>query len=180
MGDELGLQNKQAFLCAHFSSSLTSLYLSSSLLVPPTQVVSAVKHTVVDRPLPHVDSVLGPMLLRFLLLMGDEDRHVRRAAVVALSGCAHAKPGLVVGDLAQLLPLLYAQTAVREDMIRTVDLGPFKHKVGWKTLFIGTDQLAGCLTVTQENERQTRHKHTSNECKDASFRVGAFNCSPKT
>ena len=87
------------------------------------------KHAVVDRPHP-VDAELGPMLLRFLLLMGDDDRHVRRAAVVALSGCAHAKPGLVVGDLAQLLPLLYAQTVVREDMIRTVDLGPFKHKVG--------------------------------------------------
>ncbi|EFJ52089.1 hypothetical protein VOLCADRAFT_79240 [Volvox carteri f. nagariensis] len=91
-------------------------------------VVSAVKHAVVDRPHP-VDAELGPVLLRFLLLMGDEDRHVRRSAVVALSGCAHAKPGLVVGDLAQLLPLLYAQTAVREDMIRTVDLGPFKHKI---------------------------------------------------
>ncbi|GIL42737.1 hypothetical protein Vafri_669 [Volvox africanus] len=90
--------------------------------------VSAVKHAVVDRPHP-VDAELGPVLQRFLLLMCDEDRHVRRAAVVALSGCAHAKPGLVVGGLDQLLPLLYAQTRVREDMIRTVDLGPFKHKI---------------------------------------------------
>ncbi|GIL73243.1 hypothetical protein Vretimale_4847 [Volvox reticuliferus] len=90
--------------------------------------VSAVKHAVVDRPNP-VDAELGPVLQRFLLLIGDDDRHVRRAAVVALSGCAHAKPGLVVGGLGQLLPLLYAQTAVREDMIRTVDLGPFKHKI---------------------------------------------------
>ncbi|GLI69131.1 hypothetical protein VaNZ11_013686 [Volvox africanus] len=90
--------------------------------------VSAVKHAVVDRPHP-VDAELGPVLQRFLLLMGDDDRHVRRAAVVAFSGCAHAKPGLVVGGLDQLLPLLYAQTVVREDMIRTVDLGPFKHKI---------------------------------------------------
>ena len=50
--------------------------------------------------------------------------------VVALSGCAHAKPGLVSGGLPALLPLLYAQTAVREDLIRVVDLGPFKHRVG--------------------------------------------------
>ncbi|KAG2500009.1 hypothetical protein HYH03_002291 [Edaphochlamys debaryana] len=91
-------------------------------------VVSAVKFAVVDRPHP-VDGELGPCLQRFLLLAGDEDRHVRRAAVVALSGCAHAKPGLVVGFLPALLPLVYAQTVVREDMIRTVDLGPFKHKI---------------------------------------------------
>jgi hypothetical protein len=45
----------------------------------------------------------------------------------------HGKPGLVAsgGALGRLLPLLYAQTVIRADMIRTVDLGPFKHKVGW-------------------------------------------------
>ncbi|GFR41083.1 hypothetical protein Agub_g1723, partial [Astrephomene gubernaculifera] len=91
-------------------------------------VVSAVKFSVLERPHP-VDAPLGPCLLRFLLLMADPDRHVRRAAVGALSGCAHAKPALVVGGLPQLLPLLYACTEVREDMIRTVDLGPFKHKI---------------------------------------------------
>lgn len=91
--------------------------------------MSAIKYAVVDRP-HRVDAELGPVLLRFLLLLGDADRHVRRAAVVALSGCAHAKPGLVQGHLPQLLPLLYAQTVVREDLIRVVDLGPFKHRVG--------------------------------------------------
>lgn len=42
----------------------------------------------------------------------------------------HLQASLVVPHLDQLLPLLYSQTAIREDMIRTVDLGPFKHKVG--------------------------------------------------
>lgn len=43
----------------------------------------------------------------------------------------HGKPGLVSsgGALARLLPLVYTQTVIRADMIRTVDLGPFKHKV---------------------------------------------------
>ncbi|KAG2450178.1 hypothetical protein HYH02_000280 [Chlamydomonas schloesseri] len=93
-------------------------------------VVSAVKAAVVDRP-HDVDAALqgGGVLLDFLRLMGDEDRHVRRAAVVALSGCAHAKPGLVAAGLPGLLPLLYGQTAVREDLIRVVDLGPFKHRI---------------------------------------------------
>jgi hypothetical protein len=58
-------------------------------------------------------------------------RHVRRAAVVSLAAVAHQKAGLVAqtGVLGRVMPLLYAQTVVREDLIRTVDLGPFKHKV---------------------------------------------------
>lgn len=54
------------------------------------------------------------------------------AALVALppSQAALVASG---GVLARLLPPLYAQTVVREDLIRTVDLGPFKHKVcGWR------------------------------------------------
>lgn len=67
-------------------------------------------------------------------------RHVRRAAVQVLSTAAHTKPGLVVEHLPAALPLLYAQTVVNKELIRTVDLGPFKHqiddglelrKVGW-------------------------------------------------
>eukprot|EP00798_Chlamydomonas_sp_ICE-L_P008748 gene8748-33609_t len=60
---------------------------------------------------------------------GYADRHVRRAAVVSLSALAYQKQVLVVGQMSQLLPMLYAQTVIREDMIRTVDLGPFKHKI---------------------------------------------------
>ena len=56
-------------------------------------------------------------------------RHVRRAAVQVLSTAAHTKPALVVEHLPAALPLLYAQTAVNKALIRTVDLGPFKHQI---------------------------------------------------
>jgi cullin-associated NEDD8-dissociated protein 1 len=51
---------------------------------------------------------------------------------VSLAAVAHQKAGLVAqtGVLGTIMPLLYAQTVVRQDLIRTVDLGPFKHKVG--------------------------------------------------
>lgn len=68
-------------------------------------------------------------LLDFLKLIGDEDRHVRKAAVVALSAVAHHKPELVAVHLPALLPLLYDQTVTKPELVRTVDLGPFKHKV---------------------------------------------------
>ena len=153
--------------------------------------MNAVKAAVVERPHP-VDVQLAPCLLAFLSLIADEDRNVRRAAVVALSAVAHHKvqgrggcllggsaeathflkflwyleaaapfpspiisthaslaspssPGslplnmcrppnsaqapLVSGHLPALLPLLYQQTVVRPEMVRVVDLGPFKHTV---------------------------------------------------
>ncbi|KAF6251732.1 armadillo-type protein [Scenedesmus sp. NREL 46B-D3] len=91
-------------------------------------VVGAVKYMVVDKPHP-VDDLLKDCLLDFLGLMADPDRHVRKAAVVALSAVVHHKPGLVAAGLEQLLPQLYDQTVIKQEMIRTVDLGPFKHRI---------------------------------------------------
>lgn len=56
-------------------------------------------------------------------------RHVRKAVVQLLSIAAHNKAELVRRHLAGLLPLLYQQTVIDDSLIRTVDLGPFKHKI---------------------------------------------------
>ncbi|XP_024383560.1 cullin-associated NEDD8-dissociated protein 1 isoform X1 [Physcomitrium patens] len=91
-------------------------------------VVIAIKYTIVERPQP-IDSYVKSCISSFLLLIKDVDRHVRRAAVSALSTAAHNKPALVKELLPTLLPLLYDQTVVKKELIRTVDLGPFKHIV---------------------------------------------------
>lgn len=49
--------------------------------------------------------------------MSDPDRHVRKAAVVALSASAHHKPGLVSGGLQDLMPLLLDQTVIKPEMV---------------------------------------------------------------
>jgi hypothetical protein len=56
-------------------------------------------------------------LLDFLRLMGDQDRHVRKAAVVSLSAAVLHKQGLVAAGLLDLLPLLYDQTVVKQEMV---------------------------------------------------------------
>ncbi|XP_044462410.1 cullin-associated NEDD8-dissociated protein 1-like isoform X2 [Mangifera indica] len=91
-------------------------------------VVIAVKYSIVERP-EKIDEIIHPEISSFLMLIKDQDRHVRRAAVLALSTFAHNKPNLIKGLLQELLPLLYDQTIVKKDLIRTVDLGPFKHTV---------------------------------------------------
>ncbi|PSC76088.1 cullin-associated NEDD8-dissociated 1 isoform B [Micractinium conductrix] len=93
-----------------------------------TAVVAAVRHCLVDPPHP-IDSLLAEAMPDFLERMGDDDRHVRRAAVQALSTGAHTKPGLVADHLGGVLPLLYQQTVVNTALIRIVDLGPFKHQI---------------------------------------------------
>jgi hypothetical protein len=49
--------------------------------------------------------------------MGDPDRHVRKAAVVAVSAVVHHKPGLVSSGLQELLPLLMDQTVIKPEMV---------------------------------------------------------------
>ncbi|XP_057530355.1 cullin-associated NEDD8-dissociated protein 1 [Amaranthus tricolor] len=90
--------------------------------------VTAIKYSLVERP-EKIDEILHPEISSFLMLIKDQDRHVRRAAVLALSTAAHNKPNLIKGLLPELLPLLYDQTVVKPELIRTVDLGPFKHVV---------------------------------------------------
>ncbi|KAK4476806.1 hypothetical protein RD792_015966 [Penstemon davidsonii] len=91
-------------------------------------VVIAVKYSIVERQ-EKIDEVLYPEISSFLMLIKDHDRHVRRAAVLALSTAAHNKPNLIKALLPELLPLLYDQTVIKKELIRTVDLGPFKHTV---------------------------------------------------
>ncbi|KAK4792080.1 hypothetical protein SAY86_022515 [Trapa natans] len=91
-------------------------------------VVTAVKYSMVEQP-GKIDEIIYPEISSFLMLIKDHDRHVRRAAVLALSTAAHNKPNLIKGLLPELLPLLYDQTIVKKELIRTVDLGPFKHVV---------------------------------------------------
>ncbi|CAH8652931.1 unnamed protein product [Dicrocoelium dendriticum] len=93
--------------------------------------------------LEEIDSVLRadhpPPLLDFLTRLADSDMLVRRAALVALNTSAHHRPGLIrpllnvsleypPGHSTTLLKLLYAETAIRPELIREVEMGPFKHK----------------------------------------------------
>jgi len=76
-----------------------------------------------------VDVVLAPKIDLFLNLLSDNSIIVRKSALLSLNFCAHHKPGLITGLLPKYLPVLYGETKVKKELIREVDLGPFKHKV---------------------------------------------------
>lgn len=72
------------------------------------------------------DAALDPVLPAFLGLLADPQPPVRHAAVLLVSATVHHKLPLVRGRLPGLLPLLHEQTVIRQELIRLVDLGPFK------------------------------------------------------
>lgn len=93
-----------------------------------TAVVSAVKFTISDQPQP-IDSLLRQSIGQFLYALQDPEPSVRRVALVAFNSAVHNKPSLVRDLLPELLPQLYSETRVKKELIREVEMGPFKHTV---------------------------------------------------
>jgi cullin-associated NEDD8-dissociated protein 1 len=85
------------------------------------------------------------LIIDFLSLMLDEDlvstanssvflslispQTVRRLALSALNSASRTKPHLIRDHLNSLLPSLYKETVINPDLIRTVQMGPWTHKV---------------------------------------------------
>ena len=113
--------------------------------------VASVRAAMTDR-VSALDPVLRSVLGDFLRLLSDTDHSARHAAVLLLSAVVHHKlplvwhlfvlvfipvlgsracstPAQVRDRLPQLLPLLYTQTEVVEQLVRIIDLGPFKVSV---------------------------------------------------
>ncbi|KAK2459779.1 hypothetical protein APHAL10511_008211 [Amanita phalloides] len=91
-------------------------------------VVSAIRYTFTDASQTY-DEQLAPLLVDFLSLMRDGNLTVRRLALALLNSAARTKPHLIKDHLSTLLPALYEQTVVRPELIRTVQMGPWMHKV---------------------------------------------------
>lgn len=54
---------------------------------------------------------------------------MRRLALSTLNSAARTKPNLIRDHLTELLPRLYKETVVNPDLVRTVQMGPWTHKV---------------------------------------------------
>eukprot|EP00756_Hemistasia_phaeocysticola_P004022 Hpha_TRINITY_DN12586_c0_g1::TRINITY_DN12586_c0_g1_i1::g.51038::m.51038/K17263/CAND1; cullin-associated NEDD8-dissociated protein 1 len=58
-----------------------------------------------------------------------ENVKTRRAAVQLFTAAVHSKPDLVRAELRRHMTALYTQTKVDDELVRSVNLGPFVHKV---------------------------------------------------
>uniref|UniRef100_A0A8B9TP54 Cullin associated and neddylation dissociated 2 (putative) n=1 Tax=Anas platyrhynchos TaxID=8839 RepID=A0A8B9TP54_ANAPL len=88
--------------------------LSSGSPHARSTVVTAVKFTIADQPQP-IDALLKSCIGRLVQTM--------------FNSAAHNKPSLIRELLNAVLPSLYSETKVRRELIREVEMGPFKHTV---------------------------------------------------
>ncbi|XP_058025284.1 cullin-associated NEDD8-dissociated protein 1-like [Ahaetulla prasina] len=91
-------------------------------------VVTAIKFTISDHPQP-IDPLLKGCIGDFLKTLQDPDLNVRRVALAMFNSAAHNKPSLIRDQLSTVLPHLYNETKIRRELIREVEMGPFKHTV---------------------------------------------------
>ncbi|EEH53166.1 uncharacterized protein MICPUCDRAFT_5179, partial [Micromonas pusilla CCMP1545] len=134
--------------------------------------VTAVKHlarAVAKRKDAVLSALVAPCLASCVVgpnaALSDEDvgvRRVLRAAAQTLSAAAHADATLVTPSLPDALPALIAKTEILKDLVRVVDLGPFKHTVDdgldlRKAAFECLDTLLdACLHPTKNAGAMTR------------------------
>lgn len=64
-----------------------------------------------------------------LTVLQDQDMEIRRLAMTTLNSAAHNKPDLILPHLGQLVPFVMTESVIKPELIREVQMGPFKHKV---------------------------------------------------
>jgi len=103
------------------------------------------------------ESVLKQHLQAFFGHIGDSENLVRRAGIMAFNATLQRKPYLVLEQLDGLLQLVYAETNCRQELIREVQMGPFKHRIddgldtrkaAFECLFTVLDVFAERISVT--------------------------------
>lgn len=76
------------------------------------------------------DDVLRPMLIPMLIAMlNDDNLENRRLALGVLNSATHNKSEMILPNLTELVPLVMKESVVKLELIREVQMGPFKHKV---------------------------------------------------
>lgn len=111
----------------YFLPQLQQLLISDKSSVRET-VVSAVKYSFGESH-QYYEHLLRPIVADFLALVEDEELKIRQVALNALESAIHNKSHLLIPHLSRLLPLLFKETVVNTNLIKTVQMGPFKHKV---------------------------------------------------
>ncbi|KAI0099586.1 TIP120-domain-containing protein [Hypoxylon sp. NC0597] len=91
--------------------------------------VQALRYTLPDSD-ESFDLMLKTVLFDMLLtVLKDEDREIRRLGMTALNSAAHNKPDLILPHLGELIPYVINESVIKPELIREVQMGPFKHLV---------------------------------------------------
>ncbi|KRY74969.1 Cullin-associated Nedd8-dissociated protein 1 [Trichinella pseudospiralis] len=132
----------------------SNLSISTNINVRNT-LTSSIKYTMSDQ-MPGIDEYLKDCIGDFFQMLKDSDLNIRRIAFLTFNSFVHNKPELMRDHLSNLLPIIYSETAVRKELIREVDMGPFKHvmddglhlrKAAFECMYTLLDNCFDCLDV---------------------------------
>lgn len=94
-----------------------------------SMAVQAVRYTLPEND-ENFDGMLKTVLVDMLLVMlQDSDMEIRRLAMTTLNSAAHNKPDFILPSLNSLMPFVFQESVIKQELVREVMLGPFKHTV---------------------------------------------------
>lgn len=64
-----------------------------------------------------------------LTVLQDEKLEIRRLGMTTLNSATHNKPELILPHLGEFIPIVIAECTIKKELIREVQMGPFKHMV---------------------------------------------------
>ncbi|KAF9893290.1 hypothetical protein FE257_011720 [Aspergillus nanangensis] len=102
-------------------------------------VISAFRYTLSDSRDTYND-VLRPLIVPLLVnMLSDRDLGNHRLALTTLNSAIHNKMDIILPHLSELLPAVFGDTQIKPELIREVQMGPFKHRSAYETLYASLD-----------------------------------------
>ncbi|KAK4212337.1 Cullin-associated NEDD8-dissociated protein 1, C-terminal part [Rhypophila decipiens] len=103
-----------------------------TLLKNKAEVLRAIAVQALRYTLPDENEVFDALLKNHLvdmlkIMLEDPVMEIRRHAMSTLNSAAHNKPELILGHLNRLMPYVMRETKIKPELVREVQMGPFKH-----------------------------------------------------
>ena len=111
------------------NNAFSSASAASARPLSPRGTVTAGISTLSNLQWLNLLAALSPALPAFFPLLSDSSLPVQRQALLTVTSLMHSHPPLVQPHLSLLLPLLYPPLIPSASHVRTVNLGPFQHRV---------------------------------------------------
>ncbi|KAI2643612.1 armadillo-type protein [Xylaria nigripes] len=91
--------------------------------------VQALRYTLPDSD-EAFDAELKLVLFDMILtVLKDHNLEIRRLGMTTLNSATHNKPELILPHLGELMPFVMAESTLKPELVREVQMGPFKHTV---------------------------------------------------
>ena len=96
-------------------------------VVSRVTVASSIKFAASSK-LPDTSALEG-ILKALVSCFASQDVNLKRACMLSLNAMAQNLPKTIKHEVPEILPQVYPETQIRQDLIRKVDLGPFTHQI---------------------------------------------------